>query len=516
MYKNTSILSYFKPFTQPPPLNKRSLPQDHLEEPRALKQSRSTSPSDSISRDRYDQEEKILQQGLHQKSSRVNLSSPSRQRPDPSDEEPRDSIRTAKAPKDINPYMPLKSLPNDQMPQDRDLLGLHRTGMTSNQRIVKRGEVVIRNSDNESDSDSSFEDLNSLLLLEDRRAQRERSPQDPQLPTACSDNNPDDGRRLSVRRKSKTHTVAALSPLAPPVQPKKYKFDLESLARHKKQEEAVVEDIARASAMLRSLEQQTASADKNSVAALRNGSIDTALIGKAMNVHGDEDEIRRLKAAIQRTEALHHSRSWSFFDDQAREPLFEHLDFPIVGDDRLGRILSKTCSRQQAFLSGYVGEAAMKKNLPDEILLWIMDAICLESRDDLRYSYIATLTVASTHLASVISPERINILFRKIGASTAALDIRGPVNPKPELLQNIEAVSRPNLLSMLDLFHNLASILSTETRTHLICTLCRLVLDRSIANSCHIMSSLGDTIASLVKSVPEQTLDHEVGDQDRI
>ena len=516
MYKNTSILSYFKPFTQPPPLNKRSLPQDHLEEPRALKHSRSTTPSDSISRDGYEQEGKFLQQGLHQKPSRVILSSPSRQPPDPFDEESRDSIRTAQASKDVNPYMPLKSLPNDEMPQDRDLLGSHRTSLTSNQRIVKHGEVVIRNSDNESDSDSSFEDLNSLLLLEDRRAQRISSPPDPQLPTACSDKKLDDGRRLRIRRRSKTHTVAALSLQAPPVQLKKYKFDLESLARHKKQEEAAAENIARASVMLKTLEQQTASADRNALAALRKGPIDTTFIGKAMRMHGDEDEISRLKAAIQRTEALHHSRSFSFFDGQAREPLFEHLDFPIVGDDCLGRILSKTCSRQQAFLSGYVGEAAMKKNLPEDILLWIMDAICLEPRDDLRYSYIATLTVASTHLASILSPERINILFRKIGASTAALDIGGSVNPKPALSQNIEAVSRPNLLSMLDLFHNLASILSTETRTHLICTLCRLVLDRSIANSCHIMSSLEDTIASLVKSVPEQTLDHEVGDQDRV
>ena len=501
MYKNTSILSYFRPFTQPPPLNKRSLPQDHLEEPRAFKQSRSTTPSDNQSRDGHDRERELLRHGLHQKPSRVTLRSSSRQPPDP---------------KDANPYMPLTPLPNDEIPRDPDLLSLHRTSLTSNQRIVKHGEVVIRNSDDESDSDSSLEDLNHLLLLEDRRAQRGPSPPQPQVPAAASDRNADDGRRVSTRRRSKTLTVAAPSPLAPPVQPKKYKFDLELLARYKKQEEAAVEDITRASAMLKSLEQQTVTADGNAVAASRKGPIDPAFIDKALKVHGDEDEINRLKAAIQRTEALHHSRSWSFFDDQAREPLFEHLDFPIVGDDRLGRILSKTCSRQQAFLSGYVGEAAMKRNLPEDILLWIMDAICLESRDDLRYSYTATLTDASTHLASVLSPERIDMLFRKVGASTAALDIGGPVNPKPALSQSTEAVSRPHLLSILDLFHNLASILSTETRMHLICTLCRLVLDHSISNSCHIMSSVEDTFASLVESVPEQDLDHEVGDQDEV
>ena len=189
------------------------------------------------------------------------------------------------------------------------------------------------------------------------------------------------------------------------------------------------------------------------------------------------------------------------------------MKFPVI-EDRLERMLGKTFSRQQSFLSGYIGELAMKEHLPEELLLWIMDALCLESRDDLRCSYAATLTDASTQLVSVLSPERINMLFRKIGASTAALAIEGPVIPQPALSQSIEAASYPNLLSILGLFHNLASVLSAEIRVHLICTLCRLVLDHSIVKSCHILSSVEDLFASLIESIPEQDLDHEVGDED--
>ena len=481
-----------------------------------MKQPRSTIPSDSQSRTGHDQEREILLQSLHQKPSRVTLRSLGKQPLDTSNEEARDSSTPAQTSKHANPYLPLTPLPDEKKPRNPNLVGSHRSSLTSNQRIVRHGEVVIRNSEDESDSDSSLEDLNHLLLIEDKGAQRESSTPEAQASTASLDRNADDGRCMSTRRRSKTHKVAAPSPLALPVQSTRYKFDLESLARHKKQEEAANEGITRAKAMLKSLEQPTTSTDRNAVAALRKGPIDTAFIDKAMKVHGDEDELGRLKAAIQRTEALHRSRSWSFFDEQAKEPLFEQLDFPIVGDDRLTRMLSKTCSRQQAFLSGYVGEAAIKKKLPEDVLLWILEAICLESRDDLRCSYIATLTDASTSLASILSPERIHTLFHKIGASSAALDIGGPVNPKPALSQSIEAVSRPNLLSIIDLFHKLASILSTETRIRLICTLCRLVLDHSIANSCHIMNSIENTFASLIESVPEQDLEYEVGDQDGV
>ena len=511
MYKNTSILSYFKSFTQPPRPKKRPLPEDNLEEPRAIRPSRSTTPKESQTTQELDRNEERLGQGLHGISSRVTSRSSST---GPQDEEPIDVASSAQAFRDENSYTPPKPLPRDLLPRNADVLGSQGTNLMSSQRVMKNGEVMIRNSDDESDSASSLEDLDDLLLLEGRNPQRESSCPEPQVPASPLDRNAGDGRRMSTRRRTKSEKVATPLRPAPPVQSNKYKFDLESLARHRKQEEASVKDIARANAILGSLKQQETSACGNGGPAYTKGPLDSIFIDVVMKGHGDEDEVSRLKAAIQRTEALHHGTSWSFFDEQAEEPLFEQLDFPTVEDESLVRMFGKTSSRQQAFLSGYVGEFAMKESLPEEILLWIMEAICIESRDDLRYSYTATLTDASEHLAPVLSPERIDMLFRKIGATAAALDLKGPVIPYAALSQSIEAVSRPSLLSILELFRNIASDLSAESRVHLICTLCRLALDHSIANNCHILSAIEDAFASLIESIPERDLNHEVGNQD--
>ena len=414
-------------------------------------------------------------------------------------------------------HIPLAPIPNGPVSRNPDVLGLQSRSFMNSQRVVKNGEVVIRNSEDESESDSSLEDLNGLLLLEGRRAPREPSCPEPQSRSSPLNRKAEDGRRMSRRRRTKIDTVTAPLDSARPVQAKRYKFDLESLARHRKQEEASMEDLTRASAMLRSLEQQKVPVVGTAKAATATGPVEATFIDVVMKEHRDDDEISRLKAAIQRTEALSHGMLWSFFDEQAREPLFEQSRFPISEDERLERVLGKTSARHQAFLSGYVSELAMKELLPKEILLWIMDAVCLESRDDLRYSYTATLTDASKGLASVLSPERIDMLFRKIGATAGALDIEGPVDPHPALSTlspSMEAVSRPNLLSILDLLRSLASNLSAKTTVHVICTLCRLVLDHSVANSCHVMSAIEDALASLIGSISPQDLEHAVSGQD--
>ena len=511
MYKNTSILNYFKAFAQPPRRAKRSLPEDNVQESRAIRRARSTTPKEHQETQARVREGQHLGQGL----GRTSLTrSSSRQPPSVQAEEPTDNATNAPTFRVETSGIPPTPVPKDPMLQSADVLGSQGTSLMSSQRVVKNGEIVIRNSDGESDSDSSLEDLNDLLLFEDRKPREGPSYPEPISSAWSLNRNAVDESHMSTRRRAKVDNAAEPLRSALPLQPKKYKFDLESLAQHREQEEASVENMARANAMLRSFEQQKLSASGNVGAASTNGPFHASVIDVVLKEHGGEDDISRLKAAIERTEALHHGKSWCFFVKHEEQPLFEQVEFPVIQDDRLGRMFGETSSRQQAFLSGYVGELAMKGRLPEEVLLWIMDAICLETRDDLRHSYTTTLTDAAKRLVSVLSPERIDMLFRQIGATPAALDIEGPVIPHAALSESVEAVCRPSLLSILGLFQNLASILSAESRIHLICTLCRLALDRSIANNCHIISAIEDAFATLIESIPEREFDHEVGNED--
>ena len=504
MSKNTNILTYFKPFAQPPGSNKRLLPEDKVDGARAIRRSPSTTLKPGQPKEGHDGNGEQLEQG--------SLRNASGQPPDPWDKSATRAFRNETL------HMPISPISRGPVSRNADVLSLQCTSSMSSHRVVKNGEIVIRNSDDESDSESSLESLDDLLLFEGQNSQGEPACPTPQLLSSSPNMNAQDGRRMRIRRRTKAGTVAVPVHSEPAIQAKKYKFDLESLVKHKKQEEASMEVFTRASTMLRSLEQRKVSAHGaagTAGAASTTRPLDATFIDVVMKEHGDEDELNRLKAAIRRTEALNHDKLWSFFDEQGREPLFEQSEFPRSEDDLFGRMLRRSSSRQQAFLSGYVREYATKERLPEQMTLWIMEAICIESRDDLRCSYTATLADASKDLSSTLSPGRINRLFRKIGATVEALDIEGPVNPYPAISQNIEAVSRPNLSSLLDLFRNIASKLGAEARMHVICIICRLVLDHSVANNCHVFSAIEDALASLVESIPQQDLDAEVSEHKR-
>lgn len=362
--------------------------------------------------------------------------------------------------------------------------------LTSSQRIVRDGETMIRNSDDE--SDDSLEDLEELF-----RGKRPAIPE-PQLPS------PDNDNAMQTRGKAAQAKSADISASMVPVMPKKYKYSLESLGKQRRQDEAAEENIARAKAVFETIDQQKASAGE------KKRVIDTDFIESVMKDHGDEDEIGRLRTAIQRTEALEQGKSWSFFKEEADEPLFELSDFPTVEDQRLQRMFGENLPRQQAFMSGFAGEHAMKFGLPEEILLWIMDAICLEPRDDLRYSYTSTLSDATRHFAPLVTPEYIGNLFQKLGATDAALDIGLTVVPQLTLSQNVDTPSRPCLLSIIMLLGSLAGGLPAKSRIHLLITLCRLALDRTIVKDTHAISALEETFANLIGSIPGDSVEREV------
>jgi len=376
-----------------------------------------------------------------------------------------------------------------------DVIPGSQTVLTSSQRIVKDGDIMIRNSDDE--SDDSLEDLDNLFGND--RQSRKSSPQpDAQL------HSPDEEVGIKTRRKAAKSARSDQPTSTLPVMSKKYKYSLEALGKQRKQDEAAREDIARTKSLFDSLDQRTASAG------VKKRVIDTSFIESVMKDHGDEDEIGRLRAAIQRTEALEQDKSWSFFNEDAEEPLFELADFPAVEDERLQRLFGKVLPRQQAFLSGYAGEYAMKAGLPEEIMLWIMDATCMESRDDLRYSYISTLSDATKHFTPLLTPEYIDKLFRKLGATAAAVDIETTVVPHIILSQKGDATSRPSLLSILNLLGSVAGELAADSRVHLLNTFCRLALDHSLVHDCHAITALEEALANLVGSIPEETLKREV------
>lgn len=542
--KNASITNYFKPFTQTRP-QKRPLAEDGSGEPRPI--TRRVSPSSETRRDdrSIQRSEQPVEQSFRDagfiSSSQPSVSSrPERTVPipvpdhnvlptEPQHPSPMPTLKGAKALEAAPPSSPpptvdhpttlaepsyAVSMPAQDVPTSRlTTMSGSQPILSGSQRMVKNGEVMIRNSDDESSSEASFEDLNELLGR--GRPSRQVSPQtDLQLPYPHAKTRSNgEGTNKTFRRTGRAVHRGKTAPSPPSallVLPKKYKLSLEALSKQRKQDDATKNDIAQAKSMLELYNRRIAPATENDFRTEKRRILDVDLISSALKDHGDADEVDRLKTAILRTEALQHGKSWSFFDDSADQSLFEHTNFPDVEDDRLRRLFCKTSSRQQAFLSGYAGEYAMKGGLPEEIMLWIVNAVCLEPRDDLRYSYISTLTDAAKHFTALLTPDCIDNIFRQLGATAAAVDVEMPIVPLAALSQSVETTKRPSLLSILILLASVSGDMASRSRIHLLCTLCRLALDHTIVKDCHAISAIEGAFANLIESVSEQNLECEV------
>jgi len=522
MARSTPITNYFRKLNQPQ-LMKRPTPEDGWEEAResTRRKSSSSTPSaatgfqteiDTLSRSHQASQTNSSADSMGSSqqtpSSQPKLPTRTIYIPTPDkyvdSEQPRPSCASLQIPpvriagnttnSEARPHIPNIPSLDTTLPQ-RDIVPASQTVLTSSQRIVKDGEIMIRNSDDE--SDDSLEDLDKLFGG-DRDAKRSSSQSNAQSP------DPNEKLGMKTRRKGVKGKSAGDPTSTLPLIPKKYKYSLEALGKQREQDEAARRDLNRARLLFESLEQRTASADGKSRVC------DTDFIESIMKEHGDEDDIGRLRNAIYRTEALEQGKSWSFFDDGAEEPLFENSDFLALKDKRLPQIFGQHLSRQQAFLSGFAGEYAMKAGLPEEIILWIMDEVCLEPRDDLRQSYISTLSDATKHFTQLLVPKYIDQVFRRLGATAVAVNVETTVEPYVILSQNVKTTSRPNLLSILILLGSVAGGLAANSRIHLLNIFCRLALDQSLGKDCHAISALEEAFVSLVASIPEENLSCEV------
>ena len=511
---NDNIKNYFRPFATAPRLKKkRPLSEEDQEQPIG-KRSPLNSPSENqtcLSEEQTLPANEPLGEASGDDESLWSSRrlQPTSSRPAEPDQIPSISSSDEPVAQDVTKAGALVPL-QDEIGGRAPAFSSSQSILTSSQRIVKNGEVMIRNSDDE--SDSSLEDLDDLIA----RNSSHKAPSPPPCNLDDSHSNFQAGKHAESIKKQTIGTSVQLgkpaSPhlLALPVIPKQYQSSLESLAKERKQHEAGKDSLAQALSLIESYDQRRASSNEKSRMLDQKNNLEADLVTRLVKAKTDSDNVSRLQTAIRRTEALQYSQSWSFFEDHPGHSLRHRAVFPAIEDQRLRPVLDESASRQQAFLSGYVGEYATKASLPEELLLWIMDEICFEMRDDLRHAYTNTLKYATVQLSPLITYEHIDALFQKLGATATAINIEKPVVPRAVLSQNIEHVGRPCLLSILDLLGGIAGGLAVGCRTHIFCLLCRLALDQSIVKNFHATNAIGELFSKLADLYPEEDNDPEV------
>lgn len=349
---------------------------------------------------------------------------------------------------------------------------------------------MVTNSDEDDDSSSSsLEDLDEMISLKrvgTREAHQERVHWDTR------------GEIEAPRRTSRRSEAVATPPLA--ARFKEHQFSLAILAEQQRDLQTSEEDVARINALLDARKQiPTASGHTDSMRTLP----DESVIDAVMNDRGDEEDVDRLKHAIRRTEALHHDKKWSFFHARPEPEVAKFPDFPELQISPLRTILQDQRSRQHAFLTGFVEDYALRSDLSDGLVSWILDSICLEKRQDLRSSYVHVLQELGLRKDGLLNPQSIDSLLRKLGANEEALDMKKPITPRFTVSTDRDTSLESQLECVLSLICTLAGTLDPETTERAICVICRLLLDHYIMSNCSLVMVIAETLNNLIESVPD-------------
>lgn len=322
MYKNLSITDFFKSFSQPRS-NKRSS-DGNLKGSEVAKRSRSGTPHDTaeISPQHEANGDHVDTPGQGN-SSGLRSVIDSVVRPSPHGSNNKALLEPDSLSDTINAQP----------------VGSQGPVLVSSQRMVINGETIIRNSDDESDSEASLEDIDELLVA--------RQPAST-LPSAShrvelSSPGPTGQGRSVTRSKTKgakaDRTLQSSSNVSarPP-----YKFSLDSLRRQNEQNEATEAGTMEAWSLLDSVEENASSQTKpqNQISANEAQKIDADLMTSVLKEKRENEDIGRLMTAIQRTEAFHLSKVWSFFEAKHDERLGADFAFPKTLEMRWHKILS--------------------------------------------------------------------------------------------------------------------------------------------------------------------------------
>ena len=173
--------------------------------------------------------------------------------------------------------------------------------LASSQRVTRNGQVIIQNSEGESDSDDSLANIDEILAA--RRPASHPSPLTD--PSARSD------RRNGIGRLTGRLKTERLTPPLPMTT--KYTFSLELLVAQAKKNDAAEAETAQARRLIGTLDDQRAALEVKLSKCHDDLDLNKGLLAAVVESHGGDDNIDRLMHAIERTEALHTQMSWSFF-----------------------------------------------------------------------------------------------------------------------------------------------------------------------------------------------------------
>lgn len=281
----------------------------------------------------------------------------------------------------------------------------------------------------------------------------------------------------------------------PPV--RSYKFSLENLIAQKDRDTALEKEKLAAKALHEE-------ANREITTDFRNGEqeIDEAMMIEAFG----EVEARKLMAALKRKDAWRVDKTWHFFDlerDKRRNPFPRHA--VEGGGWEAGLVTAR--GRRQMFLSGFVTDMAkIDAVLPDEVLSWMLDEVCLETKDELAFAYFRVLGALPIPVVEQqFTEERVFRLFHLLGGKVDALDTEKQVVLADSGRIDDQDGNFYNARLVTTFFGRIAPYICSNTAVvkKTCVLLVRLALDVRVARQAQLRASIEDALAELFESIPD-------------
>jgi hypothetical protein len=217
---------------------------------------------------------------------------------------------------------------------------------------------------------------------------------------------------------------------------------------------------------------------------------------------GEEGDAKAKKVleAMQRTEALKYEHVFHYFDTSSayQNPKFPKESLPR---DFWAKQLDNETQRDSAFRSGFVSRIATLRPLPQELLQWILDQICFETRQDLLLAYLDTLESSTTKFSNPLNDVVVRRLLLNLGARNNALDCVTISSERALIVDHSREIS-PNVRYFLDLIFRISPTIASSTSLYLLQQLTTITMDHTIYHNPTLSTLLIQAITSLITHLP--------------
>jgi hypothetical protein len=292
------------------------------------------------------------------------------------------------------------------------------------------------------------------------------------------------------------------SPLAS--RPKPHQFDMRALIKHAKKDDATEES----SKLVATLDADQADDDRdpyvNTDESVRKPIVSFSTIG------GD-GKMTKVMRAMERTEATSSRRTWYFFDAHPGPgTVASPRKFPKAAAKGPWQFLADgESARDQHIIWSSMPMCLleMKRKLPDELFLWILDEAYLAESNDFRQACTRLVDLCSEQVRRLISPIVLQVMFENLGASehiTTLKDIES--TRRLQMLAEIGDAYVGRDWSKLQAFFiltaKIARCLTLESRSYAVRALVRMGVDRTLSRNIAVLRDRNHALECLASAIP--------------